>query len=39
MPRDISFLGNDINSFNNLEKYLDYVYRAEELVRPYYSVN
>lgn len=39
MPRDISFEDNDINSFNNLEKYIDFVYRSEDLVRPYYSIN
>lgn len=39
MPVDISFEIAEIDSCINLEEALDYVFKTEELVRPYYSLN
>ena len=36
MPKDIVFLPNEFKSCENVESILDYVFKTEELVKPYY---
>ncbi len=38
MPKDINFLDEEFKSCEKIGKDLDYVYKTEELVRPYYSI-
>lgn len=37
MPVDIEFTSNEFESCKKISKLLDYVYKVEELVRPYYT--
>lgn len=37
LPEDIKFLPNEFESVLNLRKNLDYIYKTEILVRPYYT--
>ncbi len=38
IPYKIEFKGNEFKICQNIRKVLDYVYKTEELIRPYYSV-
>ena len=39
IPPEIKFEKNEFNSCVTLRKQLDYIYKTEELIRPYYSKN
>ena len=39
MPSEISFLGSEISKCDEVRKMLDYIFKTEELLKPYYSKN
>lgn len=38
LPFKIEFKGSELTIYQNIRKVLDYVYKTEELIRPYYAV-
>lgn len=39
MPVDVEFVSSEIDSCIKVEEALDYIFKTEELVRPYYTLN
>jgi hypothetical protein len=39
LPKKIEFKDNEFNSCTSIRNSLDYLFKTEELIRPYYSVN
>ena len=38
MPNEVTFKENEFDSCNEISSLIDYVYKTEWLVRPYYSI-
>ena len=38
IPFTVDFKGSEVKVYQNLREVLDYVYKTEELIRPYYTV-
>ena len=37
MPNELKLNNDELNNVNIVRKYLDYIYKTENLIRPYYS--
>lgn len=37
MPNELNLTNDELNNVNTVRKYLDYIYKTENLIRPYYS--
>lgn len=37
MPNELNLTNDELNNVNIVRKYLDYIYKTENLIRPYYS--
>lgn len=39
MPEELNLINNELKNVSIVRKYLDYIYKTENLIKPYYTIN